>query len=40
MLTRDQVLAYYFESAGFKTDYFAFYEVYSLFRLAAIMQQI
>jgi aminoglycoside phosphotransferase (APT) family kinase protein len=40
MLSRKEVIAYYLEKTGFKVDNFAFYEVYGLFRLAAIAQQI
>jgi aminoglycoside phosphotransferase (APT) family kinase protein len=40
MLTRKEVIAYYLDKTGFKVDNFAFYEVYGLFRLAAIVQQI
>jgi aminoglycoside phosphotransferase (APT) family kinase protein len=40
MLTRKKVIAYYLEKTGFKVDNFTFYEVYGLFRLAAIVQQI
>lgn len=40
MLSRKEVIAYYLEKTGFKVDNFAFYEVYGLFRLAAIVQQI
>jgi aminoglycoside phosphotransferase (APT) family kinase protein len=40
MLTRKEVIAYYHEKTSFKVDNFAFYEVYGLFRLAAIAQQI
>jgi aminoglycoside phosphotransferase (APT) family kinase protein len=34
------VIAYYLDKTGFKVDNFAVYEVYGLFRLAAIAQQI
>jgi aminoglycoside phosphotransferase (APT) family kinase protein len=40
MLTRKEVIAYYLDKTGFKVDNFVFYEVYGLFRLAAITQQI
>lgn len=40
MLTRKEVIEYYLDKTGFKVDNFAFYEVYGLFRLAAIVQQI
>lgn len=40
MLTRQQVVEYYCDKTGFKTDNWAFYEVYGLFRLAVIIQQI
>lgn len=40
MLTRQEVIDYYLDKTGFKVDNFAFYEVYGLFRLAAIAQQI
>ncbi|GAB5382039.1 MAG: phosphotransferase family protein [Aliiglaciecola sp.] len=40
MLTRQEVIDYYLQKTGFKVDDFTFYEVYGLFRLAAIAQQI
>ncbi|GAC35272.1 phosphotransferase family protein [Paraglaciecola polaris] len=40
MYTRKEVIAYYLDKTGFKADNVAFYEVYGLFRLAAIAQQI
>lgn len=40
MLTREQVVKYYCERMGFEADQWAFYEVYGLFRLAVIAQQI
>jgi len=40
MLTRKQVVAYYLEKTGRELDSFVFYEVYGLFRLAVIIQQI
>lgn len=40
MLTRDEVVAYYLERTGYEVDDFTFYEVYGLFRLAVIVQQI
>lgn len=40
MLTRKQVIAYYLEKTGFDVEDFRFYEVYGLYRLAAIAQQI
>ncbi len=40
MMSRDEVVAYYMERSGFHADNFDFYEVYGLFRLAGIVQQI
>lgn len=40
MLTRKEVIAYYCGKMGFEPKQFAFYEVYGLFRLAVIAQQI
>jgi len=40
MLTRREVIAYYCGKAGFDTDDFTFHEVYGLFRLSGIVQQI
>ncbi|WP_336366328.1 phosphotransferase family protein [Marinobacter sp. C2H3] len=40
MLTRKEVVAYYMERSGFHADRFDFYEIYGLFRLAVIIQQI
>ena len=40
MLTRREVVDYYMEQSGFKADNFDFYEIYGLFRLAVIIQQI
>jgi aminoglycoside phosphotransferase (APT) family kinase protein len=40
MLTRPEVVAYYGQKTGFQVDNFDFYEVYGLFRLAVIVQQI
>ena len=40
MLTRREVVEYYARKTGRRTDNWAFYEVYGLFRLAAIAQQI
>jgi len=40
MLTRQEVVARYLEKSGRKVDNWAFYEVYGLFRLAVIAQQI
>lgn len=40
MMTRKEVIQYYCDKQGLKTEDFAFYEVYGLFRLAAIVQQI
>jgi aminoglycoside phosphotransferase (APT) family kinase protein len=40
MLTRKEVVAYYGEKTGLRVDNFDFYEVYGLFRLAVIVQQI
>lgn len=40
MLTRKQVVDYYCEKMAIKVDDFTFYEVYGLFRLAGIVQQI
>jgi aminoglycoside phosphotransferase (APT) family kinase protein len=40
MLTRKEVVAYYLEKMGMENTDFRFYEVYGLFRLAGIIQQI
>ncbi len=40
MLTRQQIIEYYCEKTGVNVDDFAFYEVFGLFRLAVIAQQI
>lgn len=40
MMTRRQVIDYYQEKTNSQFDSFAFYEVYGLFRLAGIVQQI
>ncbi|QIO08899.1 phosphotransferase family protein [Acinetobacter lanii] len=40
MLTRKQVVDYYLEKTGLQTDNWAFYEVFGIFRLAVIAQQI
>ena len=40
MMTRDEVVAYYLEKTGLKIDNWTFYEVFGLFRLAGIVQQI
>ncbi|WP_097460724.1 phosphotransferase family protein [Mangrovitalea sediminis] len=40
MLKRREVVDYYAELSGFKVDNFDFYEIYGLFRLAVIIQQI
>jgi aminoglycoside phosphotransferase (APT) family kinase protein len=40
MFTRAEVLRYYCEAMGLRPDNWAFYEVYGLFRLAVIVQQI
>ncbi|GLX85656.1 aminoglycoside phosphotransferase [Thalassotalea loyana] len=40
MMTRQQVIDYYLEKTGLDCDDFTFYEVYGLFRLAGIVQQI
>lgn len=40
MLSRDEVVAYYCEKMGLQVDNWAFYEVFGLFRLAGIIQQI
>lgn len=40
MMTRAELVAYYSEKTGWKPDNWAFYEVYGLFRLAVIIQQI
>jgi len=40
MLTRKEVVDYYMEQSGFRTANFDFYEIYGLFRLAVIIQQI
>ncbi|HAS23264.1 MAG TPA: phosphotransferase family protein, partial [Idiomarina loihiensis] len=38
--TRKEVIDYYCERTGTKVEDFAFYEVFGLFRLAVIAQQI
>ncbi|MBK3392904.1 phosphotransferase family protein [Psychrobacter sp. M9-54-1] len=40
MMTRDEVVAYYLKKTGLKIDNWTFYEVFGLFRLAGIVQQI
>lgn len=40
MMTRDEVIAYYLERSGLRVDNWTFYEVFGLFRLAGIVQQI
>jgi aminoglycoside phosphotransferase (APT) family kinase protein len=40
MLSRQEVVDYYCDKMGFTTDKWAFYEVFGLFRLAGIIQQI
>lgn len=40
MLTRDEVVAYYLEKSGLSCNNFDYYEIYGLFRLAVIIQQI
>ena len=40
MLTRQEVIDYYLEKTNFDVKDFTFYQVYGLFRLAAIVQQI
>jgi aminoglycoside phosphotransferase (APT) family kinase protein len=40
MFTRAEVVQYYGEKTGFRVDNFDFYEVYGMFRLAVILQQI
>ena len=40
MLTRQQVEDYYLQKTGLTPDNWAFYEVFGLFRLAGIAQQI
>ncbi|WP_434354084.1 phosphotransferase family protein [Psychrobacter sp. HD31] len=40
MMTRQQVVDYYLEKTGLQIDNWTFYEVYGLFRLAGIAQQI
>ena len=40
MFTRAEVIAYYGEKTGISIDTFDFYEVFGLFRLAVIIQQI
>lgn len=40
MLTRREVVAYYAGKSGLTIDNFDFYEIYGLFRLAVIVQQI
>jgi aminoglycoside phosphotransferase (APT) family kinase protein len=40
MLTRREVVTYYSERSGWSVDNFDFYEVFGLFRLMVIMQQI
>jgi len=40
MLTRDEVVNYYLAKTGLAVDDWTFYEVYGLFRLAVIIQQL
>ncbi|WP_028117836.1 phosphotransferase family protein [Ferrimonas senticii] len=40
MMTRQQVVDYYCQQAGIECEDFTFYEVYGLFRLAGIVQQL
>lgn len=40
MLTRQQVIEYYCQKTGYPTEQFDFYQVFGLFRLAVIAQQI
>jgi aminoglycoside phosphotransferase (APT) family kinase protein len=40
MITRDEIVQYYAERSGLKPENWAFYEVFGLFRLAVIAQQI
>ncbi len=40
MLSRHEVVEYYLQRSGLTVDSFDFYEIYGLFRLAAIIQQI
>jgi aminoglycoside phosphotransferase (APT) family kinase protein len=40
MLTRDEIVEYYAKRSGLTADNWAFYEVFGLFRLAVIAQQI
>jgi aminoglycoside phosphotransferase (APT) family kinase protein len=40
MLTRAEVIRYYCDKMGLRPDNWAFYEVYGLFRLSVIVQQI
>ncbi|WP_350557883.1 phosphotransferase family protein [Psychrobacter sp. CAL346-MNA-CIBAN-0220] len=40
MMTRDEVVEYYLKKTGLKVENWTFYEVFGLFRLAGIVQQI
>lgn len=40
MMTRDEVVAYYLEQTGLEIDNWTFYDVFGIFRLAGIIQQI
>jgi aminoglycoside phosphotransferase (APT) family kinase protein len=40
MLTRREVIEYYFDRVGVRPADMAFYEVYGLFRLSVIAQQV
>ncbi|MCK0122170.1 phosphotransferase family protein [Loktanella sp. F6476L] len=40
MLTRDEVIAYYCDAMDLRPESFTFYQVYGLFRLSGIVQQI
>ena len=39
-MTRDEVVDYYLKKTGLQIDNWTFYEVFGLFRLAGIIQQI
>ncbi|HAU66905.1 MAG TPA: hypothetical protein DCW52_00750 [Gammaproteobacteria bacterium] len=40
MLNREEVISYYLDKTGYAPNDMRFYEVYGLFRLAGIIQQI
>lgn len=40
MLSREEVVAYYLQQSGLQVERFDYYEIYGLFRLAVILQQI